>query len=74
MSSWKISPSKLHRDSVEHIVAEEAFELVRLDYGNKDRDCEAVLERLQKGLASKIDFVRIIERRSNNGKYDSICW
>jgi GDP-mannose 6-dehydrogenase len=41
--------------------------------GNKDPDFKAVPERLQEGQ-SLIDFVRIIDGRSNNGKYDGICW
>jgi GDP-mannose 6-dehydrogenase len=40
--------------------------------GNKDPDFEAVPERLRDGQ-SLVDFVRIIEGRSN-GKYDGICW
>jgi GDP-mannose 6-dehydrogenase len=41
--------------------------------GNKDPDFKTVPERLQEGQFL-IDFVRIIEGRSNNGKYDGICW
>jgi GDP-mannose 6-dehydrogenase len=40
--------------------------------GNKDPDFEAVPERLRDDQ-SLVDFVRIIEGRSN-GKYDGICW
>jgi GDP-mannose 6-dehydrogenase len=40
--------------------------------GNKDPDFEAVPKRLRDGQ-SLVDFVRIIEGRSN-GKYDGICW
>lgn len=41
--------------------------------GNKDPDFRTVPERLRSGQ-SIIDFVRIIDRRSDNGKYDGICW
>jgi GDP-mannose 6-dehydrogenase len=41
--------------------------------GNKDPDFEGVPERLQEGQLL-VDFVRIIEGRSKNGKYDGICW
>jgi GDP-mannose 6-dehydrogenase len=41
--------------------------------GNKDPDFQSVPERLRddQGL---IDFVRITDGRSENGKYDGICW
>jgi GDP-mannose 6-dehydrogenase len=41
--------------------------------GNKDMDFRVVPERLRDGQ-SVIDFVRISDRRSDNGKYDGICW
>ena len=41
--------------------------------GNKDPDFNKVPERLREGQFL-VDFVRIIDRRSNNGKYDGICW
>jgi GDP-mannose 6-dehydrogenase len=41
--------------------------------GNKDSDFSAVLERLREGQRL-VDFVRITNRRSENGKYDGICW
>jgi GDP-mannose 6-dehydrogenase len=41
--------------------------------GNKDPDFKNVPERLQEGQ-TLVDFVRIIEGRSKNGKYDGICW
>jgi GDP-mannose 6-dehydrogenase len=41
--------------------------------GNKDPDFIGVPERLHEGQLL-VDFVRIIEGRSNNGKYDGICW
>jgi GDP-mannose 6-dehydrogenase len=40
--------------------------------GNKDPDFQTVPERLRDDQ-SLVDFVRIIEGRSN-GKYDGICW
>jgi GDP-mannose 6-dehydrogenase len=41
--------------------------------GNKDPDFKAVPERLHEGQFL-VDFVRIREGRSKNGKYDGICW
>jgi GDP-mannose 6-dehydrogenase len=41
--------------------------------GNKDPDFKAVPARLRDGQFL-VDFVRIIDGRSNNGKYDGICW
>jgi GDP-mannose 6-dehydrogenase len=41
--------------------------------GNKDPEFETVLERLRNGQ-HLVDFVRISSRRSENGKYDGICW
>jgi GDP-mannose 6-dehydrogenase len=41
--------------------------------GNKDADFTAVLERLREDQRL-VDFVRITNRRSENGKYDGICW
>jgi GDP-mannose 6-dehydrogenase len=41
--------------------------------GNKDPDFKGVPERLHEGQVL-VDFVRITERRSENGKYDGICW
>jgi len=41
--------------------------------GNKDPAFEQVLERLHDGQ-HLVDFVRITNRRSDNGKYDGICW
>ena len=41
--------------------------------GNKDPDFMGVPERLREGQML-VDFVRIIEGRSKNGKYDGICW
>jgi len=41
--------------------------------GNKDKDFEKVPERLREDQRL-VDFVRITDRRSENGKYDGICW
>ncbi len=41
--------------------------------GNKDPDFFGVPERLREGQLL-VDFVRITEGRSRNGKYDGICW
>jgi GDP-mannose 6-dehydrogenase len=41
--------------------------------GNKDPDFQSVPERLLDGQ-QLVDFVRISDRRSANGKYDGICW
>lgn len=41
--------------------------------GNKDPDFRHVPEQLRDGQRL-VDFVRITDRRSENGKYDGICW
>ncbi len=41
--------------------------------GNRDPDFLDVTERLRDGQRL-VDFVRITNRRSENGKYDGICW
>jgi GDP-mannose 6-dehydrogenase len=41
--------------------------------GNKDPDFCAVPDELREGQRL-IDFVRITNRRSENGRYDGICW
>jgi GDP-mannose 6-dehydrogenase len=41
--------------------------------GNKDPEFSGVPERLRDGQFL-VDFVRIIEGRSKNGKYNGICW
>jgi GDP-mannose 6-dehydrogenase len=41
--------------------------------GNKDPDFQSVLDRLREGQ-QLVDFVRITSHRSENGKYDGICW
>jgi len=41
--------------------------------GNRDPEFEGVLDRLHDGQ-HLVDFIRIGNRRSGNGKYDGICW
>jgi GDP-mannose 6-dehydrogenase len=41
--------------------------------GNKDPEFRNVPNQLRDGQ-SIVDFVRITDRRSGNGKYDGICW
>lgn len=41
--------------------------------GNKDPEFEKVLTRIRDGQCL-IDFVRVTNRRSENDKYDGICW
>lgn len=41
--------------------------------GNKDPEFETVLKRLRTDQ-HLVDFVRITDLRSENGKYDGICW
>ena len=41
--------------------------------GNNDPDFHAVPDRLRDGQCL-VDFVRITNRRSENGRYDGICW
>ena len=41
--------------------------------GNKDLEFQTIFERLRDGQCV-VDFVRITDRRSENGKYDGLCW
>jgi GDP-mannose 6-dehydrogenase len=41
--------------------------------GNKDPEFQSVIGRLQDGQRL-VDFVRISDHRSKNGKYNGICW
>jgi len=41
--------------------------------GNNDPDFHTVPSRLRDDQYL-VDFVRITNHRSNNGKYDGICW
>jgi GDP-mannose 6-dehydrogenase len=61
--------SKLMVDDIDAVL-EHAQTVV---IGNKDADFQKVPERLREGQRL-VDFVRITDRRSENGKYDGICW
>ena len=41
--------------------------------GNNDPDFHTVLDRLRDGQCL-VDFVRITNRRSEDGRYDGFCW
>jgi GDP-mannose 6-dehydrogenase len=41
--------------------------------GNKDPDFRSVPERLREDQVM-VEFVKIMDRGRNNGKYDGICW
>lgn len=41
--------------------------------GNKDPEFQSVIGRLHDGQRL-VDFVRISDHRSKNGKYNGICW
>jgi GDP-mannose 6-dehydrogenase len=41
--------------------------------GNKDPEFQKALGRMHEDQ-HLVDFVRITDRRSENGKYDGICW
>jgi GDP-mannose 6-dehydrogenase len=41
--------------------------------GNKDPEFSQISSRIKEGQRM-VDFVRIIEGRSADGKYDGICW
>ena len=41
--------------------------------GNKDPEFGTHPDRLRDGQVL-VDFVRVTDRRSKNGKYDGICW
>ncbi|HZC22742.1 MAG TPA: nucleotide sugar dehydrogenase [Candidatus Binatia bacterium] len=61
--------SRLMVDSVEAVL-DFAQTIV---IGNKDPDFRNVPEKVRDGQ-SIVDFVRITDRRSDNGSYDGICW
>lgn len=61
--------SKLMAPSMEEVL--EHAETVVI--GNKDPDFAAVPAQLHEGQRL-VDFVRIGDQRSGNGKYDGICW
>jgi GDP-mannose 6-dehydrogenase len=62
----------ISRLMVDHIdaVLEHAQTIV---IGNKDPDFRHIPGQLRDGQTI-VDFVRITDRRSENGKYDGICW
>lgn len=61
--------SRLMVDNVDAVL-EHAQTIV---IGNNDVNFKAVPDKLRDGQ-SIVDFVRITDRRSENGKYDGICW
>jgi len=61
--------SKLMVNSIEAVLDHAGTIVI----GNKDPDFSTVPERLHGGQFL-VDFVRVIEGRSKNGKYDGICW
>jgi GDP-mannose 6-dehydrogenase len=61
--------SRLMVQSIE-LVLEHAQTVV---IGNKDPDFEDVPKRLVDGQ-NLVDFVRVADLRSENDKYDGICW
>jgi GDP-mannose 6-dehydrogenase len=62
--------SRLMVDSIEAVL-EHAQTIV---IGNKDPDFRRVLLDGSRNGHSVVDLVRITERRSEEGKYDGICW
>jgi len=61
--------SKLMVDGIDTVL-EHAQTIV---IGNKDPDFRGVMDRLRDGQVV-VDFVRITPRRSEEGRYDGICW
>jgi GDP-mannose 6-dehydrogenase len=61
--------SKLMVDSIDAVLDHGDTVVI----GNKDPEFSAVLGRLRNGQRL-VDLVRITNRRSENGKYDGICW
>jgi len=61
--------SRLMVDSIEAVL--DFAETIVI--GNKDPDFRAVPEMVRDGQTI-VDFVRITSGRSNNGKYDGVCW
>ena len=61
--------SRLMVDSVEAVLDFAQTVVI----GNKDPDFRNVPEKVRDGQ-SIVDFVRITDRRSDNGTYDGICW
>lgn len=61
--------SKLMVDDIEAVLNHAETVVI----GNKDPEFRRVPDQLHDGQ-TLVDFVRIIEGRSSNGKYDGICW
>jgi GDP-mannose 6-dehydrogenase len=61
--------SRLMVDGIDTVLAHAQTVVI----GNKDPDFRGVPERLRDGQVL-VDFVRITNQRSENGKYDGICW
>jgi GDP-mannose 6-dehydrogenase len=61
--------SKLMVDSIDEVLKHAETIVV----GTQDPDFQSVPGRLLDGQRL-VDFVRIVNRRSENGKYDGICW
>jgi GDP-mannose 6-dehydrogenase len=61
--------SRLMVDNVEAVLDHAGTVVV----GNKDPEFKTVPARLREGQVL-VDFVRIDHRRTENGKYDGICW
>ncbi len=61
--------SKLMVDDIDSVLKHAQTVVI----GNKDPEFESVPARIREGQCL-VDFVRITNRRSENGKYDGICW
>jgi GDP-mannose 6-dehydrogenase len=61
--------SKLMVEDIDSVLAHAQTVVI----GNKDPEFQSVPGRIQDGQCL-VDFVRITNRRSENGKYDGICW
>jgi GDP-mannose 6-dehydrogenase len=61
--------SKLMVDNIDAVLSHAQTVVI----GNKDPEFRSVPDRLHADQRL-VDFVRITDRRSENGKYDGICW
>ena len=61
--------SKLMVDDLDEVLTHAQTVVI----GNKDPDFKEVPERLREGQFL-VDFVRIIDGKGSNGRYDGICW
>ena len=61
--------SRLMVDNIEAVLSHAQTIIV----GNRAPEFQSVLDRLREDQVL-IDFVRITDRRSNNGNYEGICW